>query len=376
MCHRRRLHSHHHYDVMMEQLYCPGAIKGHPAVVSLPNGRCPTCFEPVDSQCCLKRHVKQCRGRWTCTKCRQLVIARNSENLEEKVKQHICGLRKCLSCFEDIDASQRHSHCCKLAPKPFLRAFPSMSCWDIETWTLPSGQLRDLMIVLAYESRVSGTFHEVTFTHTGFQFPLSDTIRKHTYTSDYLPPEVGNVFDDSNLLKPRKKRKKAKGGNDSDQEDDPTLPEDPHVDLHAWVKAHKDDHAEILKDYSEYWKNLKRYSPIVSPDMRKRPIFKFLCFILSSRHANRRFLSHFGARFDSVYALAALLELQFKPKCLPQGLGVLSILVEEFNIELLDTYKFFGDKLENLPARFGLPEEKGFSAYSNCLPSNFNRVRR
>ena len=84
-----------------------------------------------------------------------------------------------------------------------------MACWDIETWTLPDGQLRDLMIVLAYESRVSGTFHEVTFTHTGFQFPLSDTIRKHTYTSDYLPPEVGIVFDASNLLKPRRKRKKT-----------------------------------------------------------------------------------------------------------------------------------------------------------------------
>ena len=175
-CFRRRLAPNDHYDCMMERLYCPGAIKGNKAVVTLTNGQCPKCFEKIDSQCCFQRHVKQCQGRTTCSSCHQLIIARQSENLEEKVKLHRCGIRKCLSCYEDIDAAQKQSHCCKLAVRPFLRAYPSLATFDIETWTLPDGQLRDVMLHLAYESRVGGVFNEVTFTHTGLQFPLANMI--------------------------------------------------------------------------------------------------------------------------------------------------------------------------------------------------------
>ena len=265
---------------MMERLYCPGAIKGNKAVVTLTNGQCPKCFEKIDTQCCFQRHVKQCQGRTTCSSCHQLIIACQSENLEEKVRRHCCGICKCLSCFEDIGAAQKQSHCCKLAVRPFLRAYPSLACFDIETWTLPNGQLHDVMVHLAYESRVGGVFNEVTFTHTGLQFPLANMIRKHTYTIEYLPSTAPNVFDSNNLLRPTKKRK----GNNNEQEED-AAPS--HINVETWVQAQRSNDDEIMKDYQSYWKNLKHYSPPVSPGTRKRPMFKFLCFILSDCHVNR-----------------------------------------------------------------------------------------
>ena len=87
-----------------------------------------------------------------------------------------------------------------------------LGTWDTETFELPGGELRDMMVHLEYESGLSGHFNSITFVHTGFQYRLANCIQKSTYVFDYIPKESPNTLING-LLKPqrkqRKKRKKA-----------------------------------------------------------------------------------------------------------------------------------------------------------------------
>ena len=132
----------------------------------------------------------------------------------------------------------------------------------------------------------------------------------------------------------------------------------------------------MLLDYQAYWQTLRKFQYKVSPSTLHRPMFHSLCFVMNARHSNRRLMSHFGACFDSLFALSIILECGIKPKVLPQGQGVLSVVVKEFNLHFMDSYRFFPDKLANLPKRFDLPEEKGNYSHQNNVPSNWNRVRK
>ena len=71
-----------------------------------------------------------------------------------------------------------------------------------------------------------------------------------------------------------------------------------------------------------------------------------------------------------------ILECELRPRCLPQDQGVLTIVVEEFNLHFMDSYRFFPEKLANLPLRFGLEQQKGHYAHKNNTPDNWNRVRK
>ena len=110
--------------------------------------------------------------------------------------------------------------------------------------------------------------------------------------------------------------------------------------------------------------------------MRTRPLFQFLCFILNDRHKNRTIVSHFGSRFNVVLVCELLLLLGIEPRILPQGQGILQLVVKEFGILFLDSYKFFIQSLSSLSDRFSLPVAKGYFSFKTNLPQNWGRKRR
>ena len=125
---RLKLDENDWYGFLMSKKFRPSSIKDHPSVQYLTDQTCPTCQEKVSVQSCLNIHIKNCAGRTNCKKCSQLIIARRGEKLEDKVKAHVCNLRKCLQCFEDIDVSEMKSHCCKMAPVVFPRSKNCKKC--------------------------------------------------------------------------------------------------------------------------------------------------------------------------------------------------------------------------------------------------------
>ena len=68
--------------------------------------------------------------------------------------------------------------------------------------------------------------------------------------------------------------------------------------------------------------------------------------------------------------------MRITPKILAQGQGVLQLTVSEYNLVFLDTFKFFPQKLDSLPARFQIERFKGYHAFSWNPPQNWGRIRK
>ena len=108
--------------------------------------------------------------------------------------------------------------------------------------------------------------------------------------------------------------------------------------------------------------------------MQKRPVFKFLCFILNYPHRNRVILSHFSSRFDNQIVAEGLLAMGHVPGCLLQGQGFLQLTVPEWDIIFLDSYKYFSQKLATLPRRFQLEDSKGYFCHLFNRKENWNVI--
>ena len=372
-CGRKQLRQGDWYDALMVKKFCPALLEDHPAVEYL-DEPCPTCQEKIGTKCCFKKHKQNCNGKTRCKKCSKIIVAYRGEKLEEKVANHQCGLRKCLVCFEDINLEEARTHCCKLAPITFPRGYNQQGFVDLETYEEEDHQLRDFVLYFAYESQIAGLFNGIAFCHDGFIHPYASVIEKNIFKYDYLPKTIGNLIDPaSGMLKPNKKKRKKKKMNVEEIEDDL---ENYHWDLDSYIRETQHDHRAILQDYNAYFLNLKKYRCLVPPDMRARPVFKFLCFILNDQHRSRCISAHYGGRFDVIVILECLLVMGITPKVLAQGQGVLQLHIVEYDIIFNDSFRFLPQKLESLPKRFQLEEFKGHFAYSLNPPKNWNRVRK
>ena len=349
----------------------------HPSVKFI-DGTCPTCFEKIQTQCCLTRHVCHCKGRQKCNSCSQLIIARRGKKLEELVAQHKCDEKKCLMCYEDVELANAKTHCCQMAPVTFPRGYNQQGYFDVETFQEPNNNLRDNVVHFCYESQLAGIFNGITFTHEGLQHPFSSIIRKNVFVYDYLPKSIGNEIDKkTGLIKPQGKKRKKNGDADDDGEDEDLEFQHQHWDLQSYIRLTKDKTEDLLEDYEAYHRNLKKYHDRVPRTMRNRPLFKFLCFILNDRHRNRTICSHFGSRFDMIMVCEFLLKLRIQPQILPQGNGILQLVIKEFNILFLDSYKFFPQSLSSLSKRFDLKSTvKGYFPHTFNRPENWGLIRK
>ena len=98
-CLRKKLHPTDWYDSLMEKKFCPSLMfPNHPSVKFV-DAFCPKCNEKISTQCCLFRLVKNCNGQKKCKFCSKLIVARKGQSLEEQIKLHQCGVKKCLLCF-------------------------------------------------------------------------------------------------------------------------------------------------------------------------------------------------------------------------------------------------------------------------------------
>ena len=75
--------------------------------------------------------------------------------------------------------------------------------------------------------------------------------------------------------------------------------------------------------FTAYQDNLRKFDHIASADLKKRPVYKFLCFLLSDLHRNRIVFSHFGHKFDIQLLAKAAVSLNLTPKCITQGAAIL-----------------------------------------------------
>ena len=84
----------------------------------------------------------------------------------------------------------------------------------------------------------------------------------------------------------------------------------------------------------------------------------------------------YGARFDMIFVINVLIELNVKFECLPVGTGVFMLKIPSFNQVYLDACKFFQQPLAKLPKRFGLPDDKGLFSYAYNKMENWGLVRK
>ena len=174
----------------------------------------------------------------------------------------------CKMCFEEYDSSGA-PHCCKLAPVKWPRFYCRQSYLDIETFTLPGGQLRDCVINFSYEQAIAGVFSNLTFHHRGFVCAEANVIRKNHFAFDYLPSYIGNQFDDQGRLRPKKQRRKRKEQAEADNF------EHKHWSLHSYIEETHDNDSELMADMNAYRKNLRLYHSRVPPYMRVAPSSSF-----------------------------------------------------------------------------------------------------
>ena len=236
--------------------------------------------------------------------------------------------------------------------------------------------LRDMLIHFSYESKLAGLFNDITFTHKGFTYNGADSIQKNAFVFDYLPLNITNEIDPkSGMIKAKKipspRKKKVEESLNSEKEEEEAYP---HWNLCSYVEETAQDYSEVLADYQAYFLNLRKFGKLVDADLQRRPMFRFLCFILNERHQNRVILSHFGSRFDNLIVQEYLLLMGFRPKTLTQGQGVLQLTIPPWNIVFLDSFRYFPQKLATLPRRFQLDDAKGWFSHIFNKPHNWNVI--
>ena len=231
---------------------------------------------------------------------------------------------------------------------------------------------------------------------------LINSIQKPYIAGDYLPASVSNIIQKDGKFKPpavSRKRKRPSspplGGGaaaavenesengaassvskeEEEEEEEEEQPPILHAKLESVLKKH-DWQGETLLDYLAYLENLKNFHHKVTPATRASPIYKFLAFTLNHRHAGRCILSMYGARFDMLFVINTLIELNFKFECLPVGTGVIMLKIPSLNQVYLDAYKFFQQPLSKLPKRFGLPDGKGMFCYAYYKIANWNLTKK
>ena len=286
--------------------------------------------------------IKKCWGCTVCHKCSKVILARPGENLEERLATHQCCVRRCQKCYQMFD-KKKGQHLCCLAPTAPNKFFYKLSCLDIETFeVMPDRLLRDNVSNFQFESAIAGIFH-------------------YCYVYDYLPSDISNEFSErSGLIKPPPVKQAAS----SDQHDFDDKFAYPHWNLNSYVKQTSKDHSDVISYFQAYQDNLRKFDPIASADLKKRPCYKFLCFVLNEKHRNRIIFSHFGQKFDMQIIAQGVLSLGITPKCISSGEAILRLLVEPYGIIFCDSFAYFRQSLSSLSARFQLPETKGFFAFS------------
>ena len=238
--------------------------------------------------------------------------------------------------------------------------FNSYGGYDCETYICGKDKVMiDMLVNLHYESAggLKGQFHEVSFAHDMFEHPDVNVIKKNAYCYDYMMTDQGNQINEAGLVKPPKK----------------TAPwENAHLDLEKHVKETHDSTDSLMLDYAAYQENLAKFSPTVSPAIRCRPVFKFLCFILNDRHRNLILAAHNNSRFDGQLTLQICLHLGYRPQCLTSGTSIIRMLIEPYGIIFIDSMRYFNQSLSSLSSRFQLTETKGEVPLKWNSPDHWN----
>ena len=364
-----------YYDVLCKTTLCPNKLKNHSAV-KIVNRPCPKCHEVIVSQSCYDLHVKMCQGHHKCIKYDKLIIAnaKRGQSLEQKIQDHVCHATLCKRCWEQIPPGQndKNQHCCQLQPPSYPKFFPQLGFFDIEGSEYGKNrQHLDQLLCFSYERKFAGVFQDVAFGSRAFKHLLLDSVQLPHFFSDYLPSNVSNVFDEEDRLKPPRISKKRKHqGEIKEEEVEPVV----RANLSNVMESHDWNH-EIKLDYQAYFENLKKFSKDVPYRMRQSPVFKFLCFILNKRHANRVIISHYGSRYDQVHVIRVLKAMNIKIDVLAQGMGILSLSIPSLGIVFLDSWKFLLEPLSKLPKRFGLEEEKGLFCFAYNTVNHWNIIK-
>ena len=100
-------------------------------------------------------------------------------------------------------------------------------------------------------------------------------------------------------------------------------------------------------------------------------IAKFLDFVLDPKFFNYVFISHAGARFDSVLILRELHARRIQVKPLFDGCKLLQLLVPVLNIRFIDSYRYIKLPLSKFPSRF--PKLSNLNLLKGIFPFKFNQ---
>ena len=83
---------------------------------------CSECEKLIPSTC-FEIHEKKCRFKEFCTKCNQLISAKNIKQFKKMKQKHICHSIRCKVCYEIILLSEKKNHICKMKKVIFPAIF-------------------------------------------------------------------------------------------------------------------------------------------------------------------------------------------------------------------------------------------------------------
>ncbi len=337
---------------------------------------CPDCQCRCLTEECFRNHKPICRQRSKCDEC-GIVYKRRKE------RPHRCGDTFCRVCFVYYDRFGAQPHVCTLRPPRAQSRYLRLVLWDTETIQGRDGEHVPNAVGVSYETR-PGWFSEVCYFDRDMEHPSHGEVTEDAFFFKYWPDRMDEKME-SRFFKPRpaprpsdlfmpaalpreearsscKRRREGFFDSECSEEDEAEEEEEEEEegDLDpVLINERLQAEGEEGEDFE---------------DFEGSAINAFIVGHVNERFFGSAFLSHNGAKFDSILLLRALLKKNFRVKTVFDGNKLLLLEVAALKIFFMDSYRYLKMPLSEFSKRFpGMRccEEKGIFPYSFNSKDNY-----
>ncbi len=356
-CRQIKLEEDDYVDIEIAQLRCVP-----PTAITRVDLECDYCTQVCNTVECKNNHQALCKNLGYCEQCRKVYRHKKSG------KPHKCGDDFCRTCFQPFNKLSFRQHRCKLEPTRLQKHHSKVAPFDLETIIDPkTGRHKVNAAGLIRESpRKSGSFDQIAFFNRNLRHEKNGVLEEGVFSYKYWPDHMDDQIDKirrkapkkiKSLLRPRAAPKKRKAAPADEKEDEKAKRQKlvlQFLDREAGAAEGDDDSSdeEMNSDNEEdIVMQHEREAGAREPDQgiddedeeedfENSALSQFLDFVLTPEHFGYVFLSHNGAKFDSILVLNALHKKNVHVDPLFDGNKILQMRIPALKITFIDTMKY------------------------------------
>ena len=340
---------------------------------------CSRCNSRCLTEDCFARHKSICKTKARCDDCGILY--------KRKERPHQCGDTFCRTCFVFYDRFNPERHVCSLRPPRPQSRYLRLAVWDSETVLGGDEEHRPNAIGVSYETR-PGWFSEVCYYDREMKHPHHGETNEDVFFFKYWPDRIGEEKIEKSFYKPPGKKikglfmKAAEGTTKSGQRErrrdettsgflDAEAAEDVGCDDDEGYES--EDEEDIMTINERLCQEEEEEDDL--EDFEGSALNSFIEGHINQRFYGTAFLSHNGAKFDSMLLLRGLLKKNFRVRTVFEGNKLLLLEVVALKIFFMDSYRYLKMPLSDFFKRFpsmSCCEEKGIFCYSFNKEENYD----